>query len=158
MANQYTKTVVDMDRLIFLYQQGMTQLEVAEEMGLTQKVVCSRLREANVCCRRSGHRNQQGALNPNWGGLDVGYTSFHNRLRALKGKPKHCEVCGTSDPSRTYDWANLSGRYDDPTDYKRMCRSCHWKHDGTIKNFKGRKAVGYKQYVHDHYKYLKEKE
>ena len=37
---------------------------------------------------------------------------------------------------KNYDWANLTGHYDDPNDYKRMCRSCHWKYDERIKNIK----------------------
>jgi len=51
-----------------------------------------------------------------------------------------CEVCGAKDQNRSYDWANLTGKYDDPSDYKRMCRSCHWKYDKKHLNFKG--AVG----------------
>lgn len=137
MANKYTRIKVDMDRLCSLYQQGMTQAEVAEVMGISQKIVWSRLREANIQTRPAAPRNQNGSFNNNWGGSDVGYKAFHNRMVALKGRPKFCQVCGTTNSSRTYDWANLSGRYDDPTDYKRMCRSCHWKHDGTAENFKG---------------------
>jgi hypothetical protein len=46
-----------------------------------------------------------------------------------RGKPKRCEECGTTDPKKTYDWANQKGRYDDPQDYRRLCRSCHGKLD-----------------------------
>lgn len=50
------------------------------------------------------------------------------------GRPKRCEECGTTDSLKTYDWANLNGKYEDLNDYKRMCRSCHWKYDDRINN------------------------
>ena len=137
MANKYTRTEVDIKKLKELYHQGMTQTEVAEETGLTQKIVWSRLREANVKSRPAAPRNQKGELNNNWVGSDAGYKAFHRRMMVLKGRPKCCEVCGTTDSSKNYDWANLTSKYDDPKDYKRMCRSCHWKYDRTAKNFKG---------------------
>ena len=31
----------------------------------------------------------------------------------------------------------ICGDPDDIEGYVRMCRSCHWKHDGTIKNITG---------------------
>jgi hypothetical protein len=137
MANKYTKTKVDLDRIIELYKSGMTQSEVAEEMGLTQKVVWHRLRECGIRCRIAAPRNQKGILNNNWQGKSVCYAAFHYRIKALKGRPRKCDVCGTADPKRTYDWANLTGKYDDPNDYKRMCRSCHFKYDKKHLNFKG---------------------
>lgn len=51
-----------------------------------------------------------------------------------------CDVCGTEDKSKSYDWANLTGDYDNPQDFKRMCRSCHWKYDKKHLNFKGAKG------------------
>lgn len=49
-------------------------------------------------------------------------------------KMSQCEICGTTDADKSYDWANLTGKYDDPSDYKRMCRSCHAKQDRVILN------------------------
>lgn len=140
MANRYTKKEVDTARLITLYQSGMTQTEVAEEMGLSQKLVWHRLRECGVNCRKAAPRNQKGENNNNWKPGEVCYAAFHYRIKALKGKPKKCEVCNTTDPTKTYDWANLTGDYDNPEDYKRMCRSCHWKYDKKHLNFKGATA------------------
>jgi hypothetical protein len=140
MANKYTKMKIDMVKLIGLYQSGMTQKEVAEEMGITQKVVCQRLQHENFKCRKAAPRNQKKYLNNNWKGDKASYAAFHYRMKALRGSPKKCEVCNTVDLKRTYDWANLTGKYDDPNDYKRMCRSCHWKYDRKHLNFKG--AIG----------------
>ena len=137
MANKYTMIKVDVERIVELYNSGMTQSEVAEELGITQKLVWHRLKTAGIKCRIAAKRNQLREANDSWKGLDAGYQAFHRRLDAANGKPKKCEICGTEDPSRHYDWANLTGNYDDPSDYKRMCRSCHWKYDGTIRNIKG---------------------
>jgi len=140
MANKYTKTKPDMNRMAELYRNGMTQSEVAEEMGLTQKIVWRCLRDAKIKCRPDAPRNQQRERNNNWRGESVTYAAFHYRMKALRGRPQRCEVCGTTDPARHYDWANLTGRHNDPNDYKRMCRSCHWKYDKKHLNWKG--AVG----------------
>lgn len=48
--------------------------------------------------------------------------------------PQKCEECGTADKNKTYDWASISKKYNDPNDYKRLCRSCHWKLDKMILN------------------------
>jgi len=140
MANQYTKLIFDTGRMKELYLSGMTQCEIAEEMGLSQKVVWRRLKEIGVKCRVAYKRNQTGIRNGSWKGNRATYAAFHYRLYALKGSPKKCEVCGTDDSSKTYDWANLTGKYENPSDYKRMCRSCHWKYDKRHLNLKGGKT------------------
>lgn len=63
MANKYTKIKVDVNKIIKLYQSGMTQQEIAVEMGLTQKVVWHRLKENKVKCRQAAPRNQIGGEN-----------------------------------------------------------------------------------------------
>lgn len=136
MANQYTAQKIDVGEAVKLYRSGATQVEVAEILGTTQKVIWRRLQKAGIKCREAAPRNQKGSLNNNWKGGDVGYAAFHKRVEVAKGRPRVCEVCDTTDPKRSYDWANLTGRYDDPDDYKRMCRSCHWKLDQKINNIK----------------------
>jgi len=139
MANRYTKQAIDIDKVIELYQSGMTQTEIALELGTTQKVIWKRLKDIGFVCRIAKKRNQEGALNDSWKGDNACYTAFHYRIQKLKGKPQKCEVCGTTDEKRVYDWANLTGKINDPNDYKRMCRSCHWKYDKKHLNFtKGR--------------------
>lgn len=85
-------------------------------------------------------RNQWGPNNANWRGAMATLSKKHKRLDRRFGKPKKCSVCGAHDDGRTYDWANLTGNYDDMGDFARMCRSCHWKYDQKVKNFRG--AVG----------------
>ncbi len=64
------------------------------------------------------------------------YIDDHQRMTKRFGQPQRCEVCGTTDKRKAYDWANLSGQYSNMADYRRMCRSCHAKHDETIANIK----------------------
>lgn len=135
MTNKYTKAKPDMEKMISLYLSGMTQYEVAIEMEITQKIVWRCLRDYGVKCRKAAPRNQKTINNNNWKSDNVGYAAFHKRIQKLKGLPQYCEICGTTEKNKTYDWANLSGKYNDPNDYKRMCRSCHWKHDKTYLNF-----------------------
>lgn len=70
----------------------------------------------------------------------VCYATYHHRVEVAKGKPRKCEVCGT-ESAKKYDWANLThSNYDDVNNYKRMCVSCHRKHDfntGLIPHYGG---------------------
>jgi transposase-like protein len=70
-------------------------------------------------------RYRSGPDNPSWKGDDAGYKALHLRVQQLRGTPSKCERCGRSDDAVVYDWANLTGRYEDPADYERMCRPCH---------------------------------
>lgn len=126
--------------MIALYQSGMTQLEVAIELGTTQKIVWGTLKRNGVQCRKAAKRFQSGAANAYWKGDAAGYQAFHRRLEARFGKPRKCDVCGYSDPTKRYEWANLTGHYEDDSDFKRMCVPCHRRHDKAVLNFKG--AVG----------------
>src|SRR5580658_3403404 len=57
------------------------------------------------------------------------YNALHDRVRRRRGRPSHCEHCGTTDPTRRYHWANLTRRYDDVNDYVRLCIPCHARMD-----------------------------
>ena len=71
-----------------------------------------------------------GKLNPQWKGLNAGYTSKHYRIYVRFGKPKKCDSCGIQS-AKKYEWANLSGEYKtERSDWKRLCVSCHRLFDG----------------------------
>jgi hypothetical protein len=70
-----------------------------------------------------------GSKNPCWTGAYVGYHGGHQRVNKFRGKPHICEDCGMNDPRRKYHWANLSGKWHDLFDYRRLCVSCHRKFD-----------------------------
>jgi hypothetical protein len=73
--------------------------------------------------------SRRGADNPNWGGDQISYAGAHLRVNRLRGQPKECEHCGTTDADIYYDWANLTGNYTDPEDYIRLCAKCHFWFD-----------------------------
>ena len=58
----------------------------------------------------------------NWKGDEVGYSAFHLRVQKERGKAGICEKCGSS---KFVDWANQTGKYEDVSDYKQLCRKCH---------------------------------
>ena len=120
-----------------LYESGLTQSEIAAQIGRSQKVIWNCMRRHGIQARTAAPRNQFGEANANWKGEDAGKQAFHRRLYALHGKPAKCTVCGTTE-SEHYDYANLSGRYEDINDYASMCRSCHWKYDEKITNITGK--------------------
>ena len=82
--------------------------------------------------------SKQGELHPSWKGDKAGYKALHGRVVKLKGKPKFCEVCKTTDENKIYEWANLTGHYLDVLDYKRMCNFCHRKYDRKRKKLYGK--------------------
>lgn len=122
--------------VVSLYQSGVTQTELAEYFGVTQKVIWGFMQRHGIKSRKAAKRNQWGSRNHMWKGDDASYKAMHQRLTKRFGQPQRCEVCGTTDKRRRYDWASLSGQYQDMGDYRRMCRSCHWKYDKIILNIK----------------------
>lgn len=70
-----------------------------------------------------------GEKNSTWKGDLAGYEALHKRVRRRRGAPARCSRCGTVDPSKRYEWANLTGKYEDPNDYERMCKMCHQRYD-----------------------------
>ncbi len=64
------------------------------------------------------------------------YGAYHHKVRRLRGTPSLCEICGTTH-AKKFEWANLTGHYDDINDYKRMCTSCHSRFDNKILNITG---------------------
>ena len=118
-----------------LYERGMTQHEIAKEIGATQKVIWRLMFRNGIKARVAAKRNQTGPANSYWKGDNANYQALHRRLYARFGKPAKCSRCGT-ESAKQYDYANLSGRYEDINDYLPMCRSCHWKMDKKILNIK----------------------
>lgn len=121
---------IDFQKIVEMYERGMTQTEIANELGTTQKVIYNSFRRNGYKCRKAAKRNQLGKNNNSWVGDNATYATFHKRVESLYGRPIHCEVCGTVDPSKRYEWANVTGDYADVEHgYRRMCCSCHRKFD-----------------------------
>lgn len=130
----YTPPATKEDLIKSYVIDGMSQAECADLFGVSQKRIFTAMKHFGIPARVAAKRNQSGPNNDSWKGDDAGKNAFHRRLYSRFGKPVKCEACGTKDKSRSYDYANLSGRYHDMEDYKAMCRSCHWKYDEKIRN------------------------
>jgi len=76
----------------------------------------------------------KGKRNGLWKGNEVGYLSLHEWIKRYKPKP---ELCGDCKKKKPMDLANISGKYRrDVNDFEWLCRSCHMKKDGRMKNLK----------------------
>jgi hypothetical protein len=117
--------------VVELYTSGLTSQEIADRFNSNRSTVCKFLRRHGVILRRSGL--QPGKMvkekHPNWSGNKATYDASHQRVHKALGLPKYCSNCGTTDPAKLYHWANQNGRYEDLTDYVRMCATCHRKQD-----------------------------
>jgi len=130
-------TKLPFEKVQALYESGLTQREVDQRLGVSQKVIWAFMKRNGIKARVAAKRDQRGIKNSNWKGNGAGYQACHARVIAARGHPSKCEECGTTDPNQHYDWANLTGNYHDVNDYRRLCRSCHWKLDKTILNLQG---------------------
>lgn len=118
------------------YKAGFTQAEIAAREGVSQKVVHKLMRNHGIPARVAAKRNQWGDANHMWKGDGASKCALHRRLYSRFGEPCKCAICGTTE-SKHYDYANLSGQYEDLEDYAPMCRSCHCKYDDKIANITG---------------------
>ena len=80
----------------------------------------------------------EGVVNVNWKGSEVGYFNLHNWVYRHLGKATKCVLCGSCE---TVNWANKSHEYKrDLSDWIELCKKCHGKHDsgenwGSIKKY-----------------------
>ncbi len=134
MSNMHTVSrPFTREQLAADYASGMTQVEIADKYGSTQKVVWRAMRSWGITARVAAKREQRGSKNSSWKGDSATYAALHRRVEAQRGRPKRCEDCGKT--RGRFEWANISGRYSDVMDYKRLCVSCHHRLDGTVQNF-----------------------
>jgi predicted DNA-binding protein (UPF0251 family) len=128
---------IDDAELTRLYTEGATQEECAVALSVSRKVIANAMKRIGIKARKRIKRDQWGANNSGWRGSKASITNKHRRIYRAFGQPSKCDVCGSADKSKVYDWANLSGDYDNPLDFKRMCRSCHRKYDNTRRKNRG---------------------
>ena len=133
---EHTSAGIDISLLRIMYIAGKTQSEIAGFFGVSQKAVFSAMKRNGIKARKAAKRDQWGDKNHEWKGDDAGYQALHRRLYSRFGKPRICGVCGTTS-AKNYDYANLTGPYEDLDDYLPMCRSCHSRFDRKIENLKG---------------------
>lgn len=131
---EYPKEIVD--QVVSLYQSGATVREV--QATLPPGFKAQRIIERHIPTRRRAiKRDQTGAKNHMWKGNEATYKALHLRVATVRGKPQTCSACETTDGR--FEWANMTGRYDDPFDYVRLCCSCHRRIDAFRRREVGRK-------------------
>lgn len=111
-----------------LYAEGRSQSEIAQMYGVLQAAVWNLMRRRGIAARPASQNHGRPPARPPKG-TSAGYRALHDRVRRQRGTPSRCEECGTTDQAKRYEWANLTGRYDDPSDYARMCVPCHRSFD-----------------------------
>jgi hypothetical protein len=121
-----------------MYSAGMTIREIQAQT--TGAKVQNVIRRYGIRTRTCAKRDQRGPQNHMWKGPAASYAALHLRVVAERGTPSLCEWCGRSDDTR-YEWANVTGAYDDPTDYARLCVSCHRTYDARRRALTGRKTT-----------------
>jgi len=122
-----------------MYADGATIREIDTVIGSGYKAQA--LVERFIAERRPAvPRDQTGERNGSWRGSGASYTALHLRVAAARGKPSRCEQCGTGAPDVRYEWANLTGRYDNVADYERMCVPCHRTYDAARRRLTGERT------------------
>lgn len=122
--------VLPTSRIKRLYEQGLNMRQIGELLGVHAQTICKHMKSHGIQARAKGTVGHHwDEAHHHWKGDAASYQALHTRLHRRRGLPQHCEVCHLDDPNKTYDWANLTGKYADISDYKRMCRSCHRRYD-----------------------------
>jgi hypothetical protein len=117
MSKGLDARVAEIERL---YATGRTMRQIAGGYAVSPQSISALLRRHGIATRPAHGRRK---------GDNVSYTVLHARVRQLRGAPSRCEQCDTTDASKRYEWANLTGNYADPDDYRRLCVSCHRRYD-----------------------------
>jgi hypothetical protein len=108
------RSPVDLEELRLL-APVLSQQEIAAALGVTRKVVQSRMREAGI----------QGRARV----LSRTHAAKHKRLRKTRGKASDHQCARCDNAAR--DWAQVHAENgEDPwADYVPLCRSCHVRYD-----------------------------
>jgi hypothetical protein len=102
--------------------------------GKEFEVVYSRKDKAKFCSNKCRGSLLKGRIPKNKGNFtSKTYGGCHSKVRKIRGTPSQCEECGT-ESAKKFEWANLTGHYENEWDYKRLCTSCHNKLDNKIRN------------------------
>lgn len=128
-------------RVAELYNAGHTIKEVAELTGVGAHVIQRLMPRNGIARRPAAKRDQRGPRNHAWKGDAAKYAALHLRVESARGKPAICALCDTDDPEVRYEWANLTGEYENPQDYVRLCVTCHRRLDQRRRRILGRRTM-----------------
>lgn len=138
VKKDYPPDLVEEVKRLYL-DEGHSMKEVAEITGVSVRVLQRLMPRYGIVRRPAIKRDQSGAANSMWRGDSAGYQALHLRVEAARGKPQRCACCDRTDPGR-YEWANLSGEYENINDYIRLCVSCHRQLDSRRRKVIGRRT------------------
>lgn len=99
----------DKEEIIRLYSMGHTQVEIAEKMGFTQKVIWRAMRDYGIKCRVAAKRNQNGELNDYWKGGKTRNEAGYLMIKC-KGHPR-ASLCGDYVPFHVLVMEQSIGRF-----------------------------------------------
>ena len=102
-------TKLDTEKVKSLYGSGMTQTEVAEIPGVSQKVVCKFMKRNNIPARKAAKRDQIGARNSYWRGGKT-QDEFGYVMVQCKEHPR-ASKCGGYVPEHILVAEKKIGRY-----------------------------------------------
>jgi hypothetical protein len=86
--------------------------------------------DPGIVLKAGAKPGRTGELSSQWKGDSAGIDAQHKRISAVRGTPKSCEQCGTTDPDQYYHWAfNNTGDRLNIWDYLRLCVTCHRRFD-----------------------------
>lgn len=129
-APKRTYPVELVEKVRLAYESGLSMEETALSCGTTRKVLHRLMPRNGIAVRSSAEVvRPTGAGSHGWRGDAAGYKAMHLRVAKERGKPSWCSQCERTDDEVRYEWANLSGRYEDVQDYARMCVPCHRRFD-----------------------------
>lgn len=136
----YDPELVDQVRALYV-DDGLTMREVAEDVGVSVRVLQTLMPRNGIVRRRAVKRDQRGDRNHMWKGANAGYQALHLRVEQERGDLIGCTRCGQSDPAASYEWANQTGDYANTSDYERMCRPCHRTFDAWRRRATGERTI-----------------
>ena len=117
------------------FEEKKTMSEIGKEIGVATVTVMRTMDSFGIQRRDPKEKNmKRGPSNGNWKGADAAYSALHKRIYKILGKANHCEECNRNDQGSIYNWANLTGKLDDPKDYASLCRKCHMHFDDPNRN------------------------
>lgn len=134
---ELSKAITEVDLRNLYEKNKMSQFEIGQFYGVSQQTVANYLRKFNIKIRGKSSRNQFGPNSRMWK-KTPSYRTLHKRVEYHRGKPKFCESCKTNDPTKIYQWANISGHYLAVDDFRRLCLDCHNKETKRDRDSRGR--------------------
>jgi len=110
--------------LLAMNHKGLSANDIGKKLGVSSDVVRRRMVLSGFHVETHYGNMPRADSSNQWKGDRARYQAMHIRVRKKHGSPRLCSCCGCTD-ALGYDWANLTGHYEDLNDYVRLCKACH---------------------------------